>query len=149
MRRAALIACLIAGACLWAAPAALAASGAIGTTAALQGTDVNVPIVPAGAPHVLSPGLSVGPAPAAAVAKTSPQVLAIQRVHHPLQYQVYVYTGVRYEVYFSFRGKFVADVLVSPRGPLRPGVRRGRGIGDRRLADPARAPSVLQLAGSS
>lgn len=81
-------------------------------------TDVEPPIVRAQNPDRLPLGFAITPRQAIAVAKTSPELLAIHRTHHPLHYEVYIWGTNHYEIYFFFHGKLVADQLVSAIGQL-------------------------------
>jgi hypothetical protein len=80
--------------------------------------DVEVPIFPAAGTR-LPPGW-IDISHALAVAKTSPQIQAIHRIKHPLQYYVDVLRNVHYEVFFFHHGKLLADVIVKPDGRLGP-----------------------------
>jgi hypothetical protein len=102
----------------------LCAIGALGvSTAPAQArvahaplVDVEIPMYPATSPVMLPRGFKINAGRAFEVAKTSPTMQAIHRVHHPLQYQVNVMVNSHYEVYFSYHGKIVGDVLVWPDG---------------------------------
>ena len=112
MRRHALCTLLLAGAMLVPAPSASAhnSSG--------PAPDVAVPMFLATSATAIPAGFQVDPAHALEVAKNSPTMRAIHRRYHPLQYQVYVWIHNHYEVFFSFRGKPLADVLVGKNGQL-------------------------------
>jgi hypothetical protein len=80
--------------------------------------DVQVPLFPATNENLVPPGFKIDPAQALAVAKTSPEILAIHRAHHPLGYAVYVWVKWHYEVYFFFHHKLIADQIVTADGKL-------------------------------
>ncbi|MEA2668302.1 MAG: hypothetical protein QOJ33_1236 [Chloroflexota bacterium] len=82
--------------------------------------DVAIPMFPAAGPSVKPPGFEVTAGQAVQAAKTSPKMQAIHRLHHPLQFRVFVLIRSHYEVYFFFHGKIIGDVLVwrdGRRGP--------------------------------
>jgi hypothetical protein len=97
-----------------------AAAPAAASAAAAPPRDVEAPLFPAADLHKAPLGFEITPARAVAIAKTSPKMLAIHRVHHPLRISVFVWVGNHYEVYFYFHGKLIADQLVGADGQLGP-----------------------------
>jgi hypothetical protein len=83
-------------------------------------TDVGISLVPAPSLTLTPRGFQIDAQQAIAVAETSPTMLAIHRVHHPLRYEVFLWVGSHYEVYFFFHGKLIGDVIVTPVGRLGP-----------------------------
>jgi Glycosyltransferase family 87 len=119
MRRALLILVVCTGVCWPAAAAQASASAQPAAIPAGPTTDVNLPLYIVG-PGSTPPGFRIDSNQAALVARTSPTMQAIHRAHHPLNLRVWVLLGAHYEVYFSFHGKLVGDVLVARGGRLGP-----------------------------
>ena len=82
--------------------------------------DVAPPLFIDNAWHTVPPGFKITPDQALAAAKRSPKMLAIHRVHHPLQFQVYEWVRSHYEIFFYYRGKQIADQIVLDNGALGP-----------------------------
>lgn len=104
------------------------ASTAPDSTQALASRYLEVTLAPAREPDVAPPGFAITPRQAAPVAERSPKAQAIHRSLHPLRYLVYLWGG-HYEVFFYYRGKAVADVLVYANGRLGPTYTGGLMIG--------------------
>ena len=99
--------------CTFAATAAAASSDPLP-----RGASTALPLYPVPNLTGLPPGFSATPAQALRTAKTSPTLLAIHRIHHPLHWVVDYWPGKHYELFFSFRGTALADVIVSRDGRL-------------------------------
>lgn len=107
---------------------ALAATPAQARTATPPPPDVEVPVFPA-VSGTVPRGFTVTPLRAGQIAKSSREIQSIHRAEHPLDYLVFVWAGLHYEVYFYYHGKMVADVLVGPRGQLGPTYTGGKMLG--------------------
>ncbi len=112
MRRNALCALLVASAML------VPAAPAFAHQSPGPAPDVAVPMFVASSLAAIPPGFQVDPGRALEIAKSSPAMQAIHRRYHPLQYEVFVWIHNHYEVFFSYRGKLLADVLVGMNGQL-------------------------------
>ncbi len=117
MRRNALCILLLLGTMLVPAASASAASASAHQGAG-PAPDVAVPMFVASSATAIPLGFEVDPARALEVAKTSPTMQAIHHREHPLQYEVFVWIHNHYEVFFSYHGRLVADVIVGRNGQL-------------------------------
>jgi hypothetical protein len=102
------------------AVAGASATAAQAKPAAPPVTDVGIQLYPVPKLSIQPPGFAISAGQALKIAETSPKMLAIHRVHHPLQWEVYLWVASHYEVYFSFHGQIVGDVMVFPNGKLGP-----------------------------
>ena len=82
-------------------------------------TDVAASFYPV-APDVTPPGFRIDGARALAVAKSAPEMQSIHRTHHPLKYEVLLWPGVHYEIYFWFHNKLIASQVVTKDGRVGP-----------------------------
>lgn len=82
--------------------------------------DVDIPMFPVKSMTAVPNGFTISPNQAVAISKTSPELDAIHRTHHPLHYMVNELIGSHYEVYFYFHGKVIADQIVGRAGQLGP-----------------------------
>ena len=87
-----------------------------GAGAARASTGVGLPLVPVTSATDRPPGFTTNAAQAVAAAKASATMQSLHRRQHPLQFQVYIWDGVKWEIFFLHRGKDVAEVDVSPAG---------------------------------
>ncbi len=82
--------------------------------------DVAAPLFSITNLNQVPPGFAITPSKAIAIAESSPKMRAIHRAHHPLRIDPILWVRSHYEIQFFYKGKAIADQVVTAGGRLGP-----------------------------